>query len=100
MEWISGYLAMAVFVAAVALVAAGWFRDLHVAAPDRPGVTAAVAGLLWPIVLVGIVELLAVIGLRSSFRSRVQPVAPRHSPESRTFSASASTTRGSWGSGR
>lgn len=100
MGWVSGYFAMAVLVAAIALVAAGWFRDVHVAAPDRPGVTAAVAGLLWPIVLVGIVELLAVIGLRSSLRSRVQLVSPRHRPESRILSASASTTRGSWGSGR
>lgn len=100
MHWISGYFAMAIFVAAVALVAAGWFRDAHIAAPDRPGVTAAVAGLLWPIVLVGVVELLAVVGVRSGLRSRVRYVPPRHSPESRILSASASTTRGSWGSGR
>lgn len=95
MEWIGGYLAMAVVVAAVALVSAGWFRDAHVTAPDRPGVTAAVAGLLWPVVLVGVVELLAVVGARSRLRSGVRYAEPRHSPESRTLSARVSTTRGS-----
>ncbi len=99
MEWIAGYGAMAIVVAATALVAAGWFRDVHVAAPNRPGVTAVCAGLLWPIVVVGAVELLAVMGLRSSLRSHAQ-FGPRHSPESRILSASASSTRGSWGSGR
>lgn len=99
MELIAGYAAMAIVVAATALVAAGWVRDSHVAAPDRPGVTAVCAGLLWPIVVVGVVELLAVMGLRRTLRSHTQP-GPRHNPESRILSASASTSRGSWGSGR
>lgn len=100
MEWISGYFAMAAVVAAVALVAAGWFRDAHVTAPDRPGVTAAVAGLLWPVVLVGVVELLAVVGLRSSLRSGVCNGEQGPGPESRRLLASSSAARSSWGDGR
>lgn len=99
MEWVGGYAAIAVLVAAIALVAAGWVRDAPVAAPDRPGVTAVFAGLLWPVVLVGVVELLAVMGLRSGLRNRAQLV-PRHNPDARIVSASSSSTRGSWGSGR
>lgn len=99
MEWISGYAAIAVLVAGIALVAAAGVRDAHIAAPDRPGVTAVFAGLLWPVVVVGVIELLAVMGLRSSLRSHAQ-LPPRHNPESRILSASGSSTRGSWGSGR
>lgn len=97
MEWFGGYAGVAVLVAMVALAGAGWVRDAHVSAPDRPGVTAVFAGLLWPLVLVGLVELLAVMGIRSSLRPRAQL---RQSPDARILSASSSNTRGSWGSGR
>ncbi len=99
MEWISGYAAIAVLFAASALVAAGWVRDSHVAAPDRPGVTAVVAGLLWPVVVIGVIESLAVMGLRSSLRAHPH-APPRHNPEPRILSANGSSTRGSWGNGR
>lgn len=98
MEWISGYAAIAVLVATASIVVAEWARDAHVAAPDRPGTTAIVAGLLWPVVAVGLVQLLAVVGVRHGLRVGRQ--SARHRPESRMVSASLSTTRGSWGNGR
>ena len=98
MEWISGYAAIAVLVAAASIVMAEWARDAHVAAPDRPGMTAVVAGLLWPVLAVGLVQVLAVIGVRHGLRVGRQ--SARHRPESRMVSANFSTTRGSWGSGR
>ena len=87
MGWFEGYATLAALVAIVALVGAGWFRDAHIGAPDRPGVAAVLAGLLWPIVLVGMVELVAVIGLRIGLRSHTRPV-PRHSVELRVLSTS------------
>lgn len=87
MGWFEGYATLAAVVAIVALVGAEWFRDAHIGAADRPGVAAVLAGLLWPIVLVGMVELLAVMGVRICLRSHTGPV-PRHKPELRVLSTS------------
>lgn len=98
MEWISTYATIAVLVATASIVMAEWARDAHVAAPDRPGMTAIVAGLLWPVLALGILQLLTLVAVRHGLRIR-HPDA-RHRPESRMVSASLSTTRGSWGNGR
>ena len=57
MSWYAGYLIVAAFVAMATFVAAGWFREEHVAAPDHSGVMSALAGMLWPVLLVGMSEM-------------------------------------------
>lgn len=57
MLWYATYLLIAAFVAMATFVAAGWFRPEHVAAPDHSGVMSAVAGMLWPVLLVGMSEM-------------------------------------------
>ena len=57
MSWYGLYLIIAALVAMATFVAAGWYREEHAAAPDYPGVTSAVAGMLWPVLLVGTSEL-------------------------------------------
>lgn len=57
MLWYGIYLIIAAVVAMAIFVAAAWFREEHVAAPDYPGVASAVAGMLWPVLLIGLSEL-------------------------------------------
>lgn len=57
MSWFSAYIVIAALVAVSIFLAANWFRQQHVAAPDHPGATAVVAGLLWPALLIGMAEL-------------------------------------------
>ena len=57
MAWYGTYLVVAALVAMTTFVAAGWFREEHVAAPDHSGVMSAVAGMLWPVMLVGLSEM-------------------------------------------
>jgi hypothetical protein len=57
MAWYAGYLVIAAVVAVATFVSACWFREEHVAAPDNPGVIAALAGMLWPVLLVGMSEM-------------------------------------------
>ena len=65
MFWYGIYLIIAAVVAVSIFVAAGWFREEHVAAPDHAGVMSALAGALWPVLLVGMSELVLV---RLAFR--------------------------------
>lgn len=57
MLWCDSYLIIAAIVAMATFVAAEWFREEHIAAPDHSGVVSAVAGMLWPVLLVGLSEL-------------------------------------------
>jgi hypothetical protein len=57
MLWYAIYLIIAAVVAMATFVAACWFRDEHVAAPDYPGAMSALAGMLWPVLLVGMSEM-------------------------------------------
>ncbi len=57
MLWCGSYLIIATVVAMATFLAAQWFREEHVAAPDCSGVMSAVAGMLWPVLLVGMTEL-------------------------------------------
>lgn len=57
MLWCDGYLIIAAVVAMATFVAAEWFREEYIAAPDYPGVMSAVAGMLWPVLLLGLSEL-------------------------------------------
>jgi len=57
MAWYAGYLVIAAVVAMVIFVSACWFREEHFAAPDNPGVISALAGMLWPVLLIGVSEM-------------------------------------------
>ncbi len=57
MFWYGVYLVVAALVAMAVFVAADWFRGEDVAAPDFPGVISALAGMLWPVLLVGASEI-------------------------------------------
>lgn len=57
MFWYGIYFIIAALVAMATFVAGCWFREEHVAAPDHSGVMSAVAGMMWPVLLVGLSEL-------------------------------------------
>ena len=57
MLWCGLYLAVAALFGSALFLAANWFRPEHIAAPDFPGVVSALAGMLWPVLLVGASEL-------------------------------------------
>ena len=60
MFWYGLYFIIAVAVTMATFVAACWFREEDVAAPDHSGVTSALAGMLWPVLIVGLSELVLV----------------------------------------
>ena len=57
MFWCALYFVIAVLVAMAAFVTADYIRTEDVAAPDSPATLSAVAGALWPIVVIGMTEL-------------------------------------------
>jgi hypothetical protein len=57
MLWCGFYLTIAVFVAITTFIAGNWLRPEYVAAPDHPGTTSAIAGMLWPVLVLGAAEL-------------------------------------------
>jgi hypothetical protein len=56
MFWIALYGIVALAVAVIALVVAEWVREPGAPAPEHPGFFAALAGLLWPAVLIGLAQ--------------------------------------------
>ena len=60
MLWYGIYLIVAAFVAMATFVAAGWFREERAGAPEFPGVMSALAGVLWPVLFVGVSEMVLV----------------------------------------
>ena len=64
MTWIVLYGTVAAAVATVTFVAADWFREPGARAADHPGRIALVAGLLWPVVMVGLAQWAAIARLR------------------------------------
>ncbi len=57
MHWFGMYVAAAVALAIAVFAAADWLRQDHVPAPDHLFAISMVAGLLWPALMLGIVEL-------------------------------------------
>ena len=55
--WYGMYLIVAAVVAVATVVCGCWFREENIAAPDHPGVMSALAGMLWPVLLVGMSEM-------------------------------------------
>ena len=72
MVWIALYSAIAMVVATAAFIAAEWLRTPAVPAPERLGVVAAAAGLLWPVLAAGLVQL----GLFAVIRARLREQGP------------------------
>lgn len=68
MAWFGAYIVIAALVAVSIFLASNWFRHKHVAAPEHSGATAALAGLLWPALLIGIIELAVVCCAGRRFR--------------------------------
>ena len=67
MLWMYSYAAVAVVAAIAVFLLAEWVRSPHVPAPEHAGFYAAIAGLLWPVVIVGIA--------RASCPPSVRPIA-------------------------
>lgn len=84
MMWMSVYAAAGVTAAIAVFLAAQWLRTPGVPAPDNPGRYAILAGLLWPVVLLGIAQwgLIAMVAAR--LRRTAPPVtvaSPRRVPQ-------------------
>lgn len=82
MAWLTLYGAVAMIVAAAAFLVGEWVRQPAVPAPDHPGALALAAGLLWPLLAAGLVQLGVVTLIQSSMRDHyptaTQPVRTRH----------------------
>lgn len=76
MVWIVLYGTIAIVVAAAAFVAAEWLRTPTVPAPDRPASVAVAAGLLWPVLIAGLVQL----GVFAFVRARLLDDDPSTAP--------------------
>ncbi|MFM9034146.1 MAG: hypothetical protein ACKOQ4_07635 [Mycobacterium sp.] len=76
MSGIFVYLAVALLCAAAVFLFAEWSREPGIAAPDNPGVLALVAGLLWPILVIGIAQLAGIAAARARIRARTGPGTP------------------------
>lgn len=72
MFWISSYAVVAVVSAVAVFLLTEWFRTPGVPAPEHTAWYAAIAGLLWPVVLVGIAQW----GLIAAVASRLRRTAP------------------------
>ena len=67
MVWLALYGAIAAIVSVVALVFSEWVREPGVPGPSHPRLLALVAGLAWPVVVVGLMQ----SGLIAAYASRV-----------------------------
>lgn len=62
------YAAGAVAVAVAAFLFSEWVRDPGGSPPDGPGALAVVAGLLWPVLAVGLIQWLLIAALAARIR--------------------------------
>jgi len=68
MTWLTFYLASSLLTAAASFVAAGQLRDTNVPVPDSPHITALIAGILWPIIAFGAIQLVFVMAVQKLVR--------------------------------
>lgn len=87
--WFYVYVAIAIINAAIAFLTAQWIRDRNTAAPNSPGVLAILAGLLWPITIVGAAQLLVIVAVKKAIRSTMssREVSSEPQPEPERFTA-------------
>ena len=69
MFWIAFYLGVATAIALIALLLAGWSRSPGAPTPEHPGAFAVLAGLLWPAVVVGLIQWGLIAALATPQRS-------------------------------
>lgn len=68
------YAAVAVVAAVAVFLLAEWLRLPGVPAPDNPARYALVAGLLWPVLLVGVAQWAMIAAVASRMRRVAPPV--------------------------
>ena len=71
--WISLYAAVAVVVAVAAPMLAERLRTPGVPAPNNPSLYAVLAGLLWPVLLVGVAQWAAIAAVARRMRRAPAP---------------------------
>ena len=74
MFWIALYGIVALAASVTALLVAEWIREPGARGPEHPGFFAALAGLLWPAVMIGLVQWGLIAAVASPERRR-NPVA-------------------------
>jgi len=67
---VGGYAIVSLVSCIATFSVSQWFRKQLVAAPDRLIVISVIAGLLWPLMLLGLVQLAAIIGVAVFVRRR------------------------------
>ncbi len=75
MTGIAFYLVVSLIVATAAFLASEWIRLPGAPAPDHIGALAVVAGLLWPVLAIGLVQWALLAVVHRKLRLRVVPVA-------------------------
>jgi hypothetical protein len=73
---ITVYAAMTIIAATAAFLFSEWVREPGAPAPERLGLTSLAAGLLWPVLLIGILQCLAVAVVQSRLRVTTNPIVP------------------------
>ena len=73
MMWIGVYAALATVAAVAVYLLAEWHRDPGVPAPDRPGLCAVAAGLLWPLLVLGIAQWGLVVAVQAWLCKATRP---------------------------
>jgi hypothetical protein len=71
---IASCLVVAVIVAVAAFFASEWIRLPGAPAPDRLGLVALSAGLLWPVLVVGLAQWAVVAAVHRKLRREAAPV--------------------------
>lgn len=84
MTGIALYAGVAVVCAGAALLFAEWNREPGMPAPDNLGVLALLAGLLWPVLIIGLAQFAAIVAAQACVRAAAHKrVTAGQSEESR-----------------
>jgi len=73
MVWIAFYAALAMVTATAVFLLADRLREPGVPTPHRPGRWAMVAGLLWPVLVVGLAQCGLIVIVRKRLRRATRP---------------------------
>lgn len=73
MVLLSVYAALAIVAAVAVFLAAEWLREPGVPAPDCSGRCALAAGLLWPVIILGIAQWGLIVAVQSRLSGSARP---------------------------
>lgn len=94
MTGIALYAGVALACAFAAFLVAEWSRVPGMPAPGHPGVLALLAGLLWPVLVIGLAQLAAIVAARACVRAVARRrVTTEQREESRTRESQLWTAR-------